>query len=711
MPRRRTKVPITNQVAQTECGLCCARSLLAYHGRDLPLHTLRAECEPGRDGLSMRQIAELLRSHGLSTRMFRVHNSAAVLRLQAPHVAFWEEHHFVVVERATASSVLLMDPMSGRRDVDWEEFVERFSGVVLLAEPTDRFIKVKRSAMSSWRNKPLLPAGIWRQFFLLIVLSISLLVVTVSIPVLTERFVDRIVSQTLDTWTSLSLVAAAAVCYGMLEGARAFTSISMTRLVTIHLIGTAFARLLRLPFRYFLSRPPGELMFRLGSLGQVQEILTDRVVQYMLDATTLVVLLGYLYWTAPIIGAVVSIMLFVIMLIIWGFQGRIRRLVDEEVQFGARAQGVQMDALVSIGNIRLRGYGDDFYKDWFGTFESSVRAMTRRAMTQQGLVGSALSSLQVFGPIVTIVVAGSLTIDGAISIGMAVAAQGVATLLFSVGVNLGLAVNEITVVTRFLERTDDIFETEPEPDGGTVTALTEASVRLKDVSFRYGPLEPLVLRNIDIEVGAAEHVALVGPSGSGKSTVAKLMTTLYQPTLGRVEFGGLPVDQYSLSALRRHLGYVPQDGYLHNRSIADNLVLGTDLEPEVATSMCSQWSFLDFVDELPMGYHTVVANMGSNISGGQRQRILIARALLTDPSILILDEATAALDNVSQASIFAQLRQRCTATLIVAHRLSSLTYADRIYVMDQGQVVESGTHLELMARGGLYSELFALEEG
>lgn len=701
-----TRVPATLQVAQTECGLCCARSVLAHHGRDLSLLEMRTVIEPGRDGLSLKQIGQLLSAQKLQTRMYRVRDPRGLDNLPTPFIAYWRNNHFVVVDDFGSRRAKIMDPASGRQTVTRESFDDDFSGYVLLAEPKEDFEGRKRPALANWRGKPIWPKKSGGNYFLLAVLSLAVLAFTLAIPTMTQKFVDAASGTDFSLGSAMLGIALAALGYITTQLARTYVTTNLTRRVSWQLLSGAFERLIRLPIAFFMNRPPGELMYRLNSLNQVRDILATQVVQGVLDILTVAVLVLYIFSVSAQLGLIALALASLVVIALWATRRLIKNATDREVNETAKSQSLQLDAIVSITSVRVGGYASTYLNDWKEAYSSALDAMVTRTRIQQAWAGSLVGGIQGFAPLSLMIISFAWAQDGRVTIGQSIAVQGVSGLLFGLSTSLFQAFTQITVAGSYLERADEIYGTKPERSGGSATSLPHGGLRLDDVSFRYTDHSPAVLEDISLNIPPGSTLAIVGESGSGKSTLGKIIASLYEPTSGTVRYGGIEHQTFNLDSLRQNIGYLPQEGYLHNRTIVANLILGTQISEAEAITFGESLDFLDFVKTLPMGYQTVVAEMGQNLSGGQRQRVLMAKALLRRPQILVMDEATSALDNRNQWLIQDKLQELDCTQVIIAHRLSTVEHADSIAVLQNGHLVEQGTHAELLARDGVYTSMY-----
>ncbi|MFI9238910.1 peptidase domain-containing ABC transporter [Streptomyces sp. NPDC053079] len=709
--RRRTarRMPTVTQVTQTECGLCCCVSLLRYHGHAEDISTARADMEAGRDGLSAGQLARFLRTRGMEAKLFRAKSVTALEEFTSPVILYWEDYHFVVLERFDGRTAVLMDPAVGRRRISRAELEEGFSGIVISAEAGPDFERTRQKPLAEWRSIPLFADGARKRIALVGLLSFSGYGAVLGIPMLTEWAVDRYGRwQGLDDlFLVLAMILAVAIGYFAIQLVRIVVLSSVVSLLGKHLMTHTFTKLLSLPYKFFTTRQPGELLFRLNSVNSIRDLLSSRVAQGVLDVGTLVCVTVYLLVVEWHLGLVAVVLFALNAAYLIKTRVRVLEVVDAEMSQLSQSQSIQLDAVVSIPTIKMGGYADEFIESWHKVYASSLDAMKTRMRLQQGRIAGVTGTTQMFGPMLLLLASLYFVSHGQITIGEAIAVQAVSATYFALSTSVFQTYTEFTEASRYMARLNDITSAPSEAPGGSLKKLPDTSVRLENISFQYTKHSNSVVQDVSMTIEAGSKVALVGASGSGKSTLGRIICGLYEPTRGTVRIGGLDVSEYDRDALRRQIGYIPQEVHLHNRTILENLTLGQDIPPEKVREYCDSVGILDFLEDLPMGLKTLVSEMGANFSGGQRQRLAIVRALLQKPSILVLDEATASLDTVNERRVAKIMEEIGATQIIIAHRLATIKSADQIYVFDHGRVVEQGNHAELLDRGSVYADLYA----
>ncbi|MFE3526876.1 peptidase domain-containing ABC transporter [Streptomyces sp. NPDC059161] len=703
------RVPTLTQVTQTECGLCCCIAVMRYHGRTEDFQTVREGLEAGRDGLGAKQLADFLRSRGMDVKLFRARSVDALKGFTQPVILYWEEYHFLVLEHFDGRTARVMDPAVGRRRMTRAELEAGFSQVVIAPEPGEGLVRQSLPAGRDWRTLPLFPPGSKHRIALVALLSLGSYGAVLGIPALTKWAVDR-----EPAWQDLSqmgsvmaAVAAAAAGYLLLWMLRTLTLAGLISVMGRHLMSHVFTRLLSLPYKFFATRQPGELLFRLNTVNHIRDLLSSRIAQGVLDVGTLVCIGVYLFVTEWRIGLVALALFGMNALLLWTTRNRVKEVTDAEIAHLSRSQATQLDAIVSIPTIKMGGYARQFAAEWEQIYRSSLDAMRARMRLQQGWISGMATTTQMFGPLILLLASLYLAANHIVSIGSAIAVQAVSATFFALSTSVFQMVTEITETSRYMSRLSDITGHDPEPVGGELTELADTSIRLERVSFQYTRHSKPVLEDVTLDIPAGAKVAFVGASGSGKTTLGRLVCGLHHPTGGVVQFAGRPMADYRTDFLRRQIGYIPQEVHLHNRTILENLTLGQDIDEETVREYCATVGILDFIDDLPMGLKTLVSEMGSNFSGGQRQRLAIVRTLLQRPRMIVMDEATASLDTVNERRVSKIIEESGATQIVIAHRLATIKNADHIYVFHRGRVAEHGTHKELLANQAAYAALYA----
>ncbi len=705
----RRPIPVVRQLELTDCGAAALSSVLAFHGREVPLRELRTATQTGRGGVDALALVEAARRYGLDARGVSV--DAAELRvLPRGSILHWQFDHFVVLDRVARGGVEVMDPAIGRQRVSPEEVDKSFTGVALVFEPTDALQPGKaRGERSVWRYiGPLMArSGLLGR---IVVLSALIQLLALAVPVMTRSVVDRVIpGADRQLLTILVIGLLVMVAFHFLSSfVRAHVLLHLRAHLDVQIAGGFMNHLARLPYGFFLQRSDGDLMMRLSSNTMVREILTTSAMSTILDGF---LVSGYLVLIAtlnPLMAALVAGLGALQVVVLLATRRRNQRLAAENLSAQARSQGYLVQVLAGMETLKALGAEHRAVERWSALFVEELHSSLARGRLQ-AVVDSVLGALRVASPLLVLGIGAALVLDGDISLGEMLAVSALATgLLVPLSTLVGAAL-QLQLLGSYMERINDVLDTPPEQDPTKVVPAERLSgaVALERVSFAYDAGPP-VLRDVTLDIPPGRVVGVVGRSGSGKSTLAHVIGGLYLPAAGVVRHDGRDLRELEAGSVRVQLGFVPQHSHLFGTTIRENIALGApgatldEIEQAARLAMIH-----DEIAAMPLAYETPLADGGQSLSGGQRQRIALARALVRDPAVLILDEATSALDAPTEAAVHANLAGLGCTRIVIAHRISTIQNADEILVLRDGVIVERGTHSELLARGGEYASLAA----
>ncbi|MFF4418234.1 peptidase domain-containing ABC transporter [Streptosporangium sp. NPDC001559] len=705
------RVPVVLQNTATECGAACLAMVLSYHGRRVSLQEISDRLQIGRDGLSAKALREGAVECGLKSRAFSL-APADLERVPLPAIVHWEFKHFVVVERWAPDRVDVVDPGLGRRRLTAEEFDEGFTGVLLAFEPGPGFEKGRSSAGAAWRRRFVRALLARRKGLLAQVVLASLLLqlLGLALPFFSEALVDRVLpsgARDLLPLIGVGLVLAAAtqLAVGYL---RSVLLVAIRASADAELTGGVVSHLVALPYRYFALRGKGDLMTRAGSVAVLRDMLTGQVLSALLDGP---LALGYMVlvfgWDA-VMGLCLLGFAAAQVLLLLVTARKVSRLTQEELNAFSATQSQLIQAIGGIETLKASGAEHRAVEQWSRHFTTQLNADMRGGLAQ-GLLEASLGTLRLLAPLALLWIGAWRVLDGELTLGALLALNALAGAALTPLGSLMASLQGLQQAGAHFDRLSDILASEPEQVAGIEVLRLRGSIELHGVGFRHDPRGPWTLRGISVSISPGQKVALVGPSGAGKSTLARLLLALHTPSEGRVSYDGVPLPELNLRSLRRQFGVVTQEPSLFTGSIRENIALNAPDAPMERIVQAAELACLhEEICAMPMGYETVLME-GGGLSGGQRQRLALARALLSRPRILLLDEATSNLDSTTEARIEANLGWLTQTRIVIAHRLSTVKDADLILVVDQGGIVERGTHEGLLARGGRYAALIAAQ--
>jgi ABC-type bacteriocin/lantibiotic exporter with double-glycine peptidase domain len=709
MPEWRRRIPLVQQTAQSDCAAACLTMVLAYYGKEVHLDEVRSLLGIGRDGADALTLVKGARFHGLRARGVQVPRVEDLRFLERGSILHWGFHHYVVFESMNGQRVRIVDPGTGRRTVTLEDLGKTFTGVALVFEPGPDFVRSSappRQGAMRYVRELMAQSPMLRR---ILALSLVLRLLALATPLLTGLLVDRVVpGHDRSLLTVLAIALATIVAFDFASAlVRAQLMLHLRTRLDAKITLDFVEHLISLPYAFFHQRSAGDLMMRLNSNTTIREILTAGTLTGVLDGLLASLYLIFLFAANTTLALLVVGLGLLRVLLFLGTRHRHAELMSRTLQVQAKSRNYQVQMLSGIETLKALGAEQQAVGRWANLFADELNVSLARGRLD-AFFEAGVSTLTTASPFVVLLFGAAAVMNGQLTLGSMLAASALAigfltplTSLVSTGVQLQL-------LSSYLDRMDDVLEASPEQQKNQVLPAPPLSGRitLENVSFRYTAMRPYAVRNVSLEIEPGSFVALVGSSGAGKSTLALLLTGLYVPTGGRVLYDGLDLESLDRVSLRRQLGIVLQQPYLFAESIRNNIALGDEALPlERIVEAATKAHIHDFVQSLPLGYESPLADGGSSLSGGQRQRLALARALVRRPSILLLDEATSHLDAESEREVLAELEGMRTTRLVIAHRLSTVVRADKIVVMEEGGIVEEGRHDELLARGGRYAEL------
>ena len=715
---KRHKTPTIMQMEAVECGAASLAMILGYHGRWVPLEELRVKCGVSRDGSKASNVMKAARSYGLTSKGFNK-EPEKLRTMSLPMIVFWNFNHFLVVEGFRNGKVYLNDPAAGPRVVSDEEFDLSFTGVVLTFEAGAEFKKggQPQSVLAALKRRFV---GLNDAIAYLVLVGVALVLPGLVVPVFTSVFIDKLMISGMESWLKPLLlgIVITALLRVALTWLESYYLLRVRTQIALASASKFFWHVLRLPVEFYTQRSPGEISSRVGINDKVAGMLSGDLAHVFLAVIQAVffaaLMLFYDVWLTLISVVVVSVNIFVLQQVAQRTKEASQKLAID----GGKVYGATMSGLQVMETVKSSGGESSFFSKWAGYQAKYVNS--EQAMARVGLVmGSVPALLTVLNSLLILGVGGIRVIDGHLSIGMLVAFQSLAASFTGPVQSLVGLGKKMLEVQGDMNRLDDVMQYREDPwlnrgplpqaQGGRVAAKLAGKVELNNISFGYNPAGSALIENFNLVLNPGERVAIVGPSGCGKSTISRLVMGLYEPWGGSIKFDDQPREAFGRYEFFNSVALVDQDIVLFEGSIRDNLSMwDKSVSDQDIMQAAKDACIHDVIMSRPGGYDSKLAENGVNMSGGQRQRLEIARALATNPRILVMDEGTSALDPATEQQIDENLRRRGCACIIIAHRLSTIRDADEIVVLSYGHIVERGTHDSLMQiDGGFYSRLIA----
>ncbi len=714
------RVPVVMQLEALECGAASLTMILAYYGKWAPLEQVRADCGVSRDGSNAKNILRAARSYGLEAKGFRCEPQWLKKNGSFPCIVHWNFNHFVVLCGFKGERAVLNDPAKGHYTVSMELFDQSFTGICLMFEPTGNFKpEGKQRSVLSFARKRLAGAGSAVAFVVLTTVAASL--IGIVQPAFSRFFLDRLLTGENPEWFYPFLGALALLSVIQLAVAFVEARASLRIEGKLAALGdtTFLWKVLQMPMEFFSQRMAGDIQQRQTTNASIARDLVNTFAPLVLNSVMMVFYLAVMIrysWILTLVGVASILLNLILSRIISAKRVNITRVQmrDQGKLAGATVAGIEM-----IETIKASGAENGYFEKWAG-YQASVNTQTVRYERLNEYLGILPNLISRLADITVLVLGVSLAMEGRFTAGMIMAFQGFLAAFAEPAMTLIEAGQTIQEMRTQMERVEDVMEYPADPglsaqDWGGAAPDQEydklsGAVEMKNVTFGYSRLDEPLIENFSLSLKPGSRVAFVGSSGCGKSTLSKLIAGLYQPWSGEISFDGRPIGEIDRSVFTGSLAVVDQDIILFEDSIRNNIKMwDTSIEDFEMILAAKDAQLHEDIMQRVGGYDYVITEGGRDFSGGQRQRMEIARVLAQEPTIVILDEATSALDAKTEYDVVRSIKDRGITCIVVAHRLSTIRDCDEIIVLDHGKVVGRGTHEELYARGGFYTQLVSNE--
>jgi len=689
----RPKLPVLRQTQAAECGLTCIGMIAGFYGHHIDMVSLRQRFPTSLKGSTLTNVMSFAQSLGLGCRAVRL-ELEELDKLNLPCVLHWDMNHFVVLKRIEKNKIIIHDPARGVRKVPMDEVSASFTGVALELYPAATFERKNEKKSISMLSLIRNVSGIGSAFMQVALLSLALEFFGIITPFYMQWVIDQVlVSADRDL---LTLLGVAFICItlfqNLISALRSWVTTWFSSMLSVQWSSNLCAHLLGLPLNYFEERHVGDILSRFGSIGNIQSTLTGRFISSIFDGVMALVTLGVIFTYNATLTFVVIGLFLLYALIRWMSFEPFRQANEDQLMSSAVVQSQLLESIRGVQAIKLNNKQDLRVSTYTNeTVESTNKGIKTQKLsigfsTLQGTISSV-------GKIVLIWLAAAQVLDGNFSSGMLVAFISFSDQFISRSAGLIDALIEFKMLRLHGERLSDIVLSEKEQNMESNVALTEKKgpVRLdiSALSFRYSATDEEIFSNFNLSIAAGESVAIIGPSGQGKTTLAKLLLGLLKPDSGVISIDGIDHTKLGMTSYRDLIGSVMQNDMMFAGSIMDNISFFDANLDKVQVERAARIAQIHGdIMAMPMGYNSMVGDMGSSLSGGQVQRVILARALYRQPRVLILDEATSHLDVARESAINDAIKHMSVTRVIIAHRPETILSADRIIQINRHGVTE-----------------------
>lgn len=702
----------TQEVKKIDTGLACFAIMASFFEKPISLDPIKHKYDRQDSNFEECELLQLAKEFSFKARFIET-KWERLGKTNLPAIAQSKDGSYFILGKCDGDKVLIQDPANGNRPqvLSKDEFLEQWNGRLLMMTCREFINGKNRKFDVSW----FIPALVkYRRLFGEVILaSFFLQLFALVSPLLFQVVIDKVlVNRGL---SSLDVLMVALICISVFEtllGAlRTYTFSHTTTRVDVELGASLFRHLIRLPLSYFGVRKVGDTVARVHELENIRNFLTGSTLTLIIDFFFTIIFFTVMFFYSTTLTLIVLLSIPVYVVLSLFFTPLLRSRIDERFRRGSENQCFLVEAVSGVETVKSLAVEPQMQRRWEQQLAAYVGS-SFRAQHINNIAGQGVQLIQKITMALTLWIGAGLVMKGELSVGQLIAFNMLSGRVTQPILRLASLWQNFQQAKVSIEKLSDILNT-PSEVGATLSKGSmpeiKGNVGFKDITFRYVPNGPEILKKMSFTVKAGQKIGFVGPSGSGKSTVTKLIQRLYVPESGKVLIDGIDISTVDTAWLRRQIGVVLQENYLFNKSVRENIALtnpAISMDKIIAAAKLA--GAHEFITELADGYDTIIEERGSSLSGGQRQRIAIARALVNNPRILIFDEATSALDYESERIIQQNMASICKGRTVfmIAHRLSTVRECDQIITIEKGEITETGRHEELLQRGGRYAYLW-----
>lgn len=680
------------QATQAECGLACAAMILNATGQSVNIPDIRKIAPVGRDGLSLRRLRDLFRSFEYEVHVYRFDPNVSLQESPTPSILLWNNNHYVILKRVHRKRITIIDPAYGTMTLSQDEFRSHASGIMLVANPTDSTPKVRNHRQIDYLPfiRPLLHnLGVVAKiiFATLFGVVLGLIPPAFSAHIMDNYFTEPELANLKVISTFIILLT---FCYGSNLLVKTLSSIILERTLDYEVSSRVFKHLVQLPFAYFYGRPTGDLLLRFSSIANIRDAITARILPLLLNSFSVTCYLLIVSIKSASYGIVLLLLILIVLITVLSFVRIGRQLSDEEIQARAKTQSYIIDALNGIENTKAMGLEKLAMTNYESTLQREIITSLRRNNIDS-VFNAIVASISFVAPLVLLTLGFIEFSHGNLTLGTVIGLSALSSAALNPVASMATDFNVIMMTRVHIGRLIDILGEKTEEDYSSSKPqqdLKLKSITFEDVSFQFTGSDHNVISNATFSISKGDSIVIAGSTGAGKSTIGRILCMLLKPTKGRVLIDDMDISEINSISYRSRIGVVVQGAPASQGTIESNLRMGDDSIPESAI-----WEALDIAElsqdikSMPLGLSTPLGEGGVGLSGGQAQRLVLARALVRKPALLLLDEATANIDPLTEHKILQNIKNLSITCIMITHRHSTILEAKKVLFIKSGSVI------------------------